>query len=229
VTEPQPHSAVHSLRRQTRLLLHQLLLPSRGDEVAAVRNVAGLGLGDGLDDGGCWGGHADSSHTLLAFVLPADMRRDVLEEVAQRAIQEVLHRNVSRCCLSAFLRIDLDRILDLLEQEWEIDDYVPLVVITIDRVEHVFARRLLVSRDVGDQKVEVGFSQPKEFVGIFALEPQVAVIDDDHDQDANPKWIELITRRASIGFCWCQRCTRRRAEAISVADLPWVRAYQTAA
>jgi len=157
------------------------------------------------------------------------MHRDVFEEVAQRAMQEVLHRDVSCRCLSTLLRINLDRVLDLLEQEWEIDDYVPLVVVTIDRVEHVFARRPLVSRDVGDQKVEVGFSQPTEFVGIFALEPQVAVEDGDHDQDANPKWIELITRRASIGFRWCQRSTRRRAEAISAADLPWVRAYQTAA
>ncbi len=29
-----------------------------GDEVAVVRHVADLGLGDGLDDGGCWVGHS---------------------------------------------------------------------------------------------------------------------------------------------------------------------------
>jgi len=28
--------------------------------VAVVRHVANLGLGDGLDDGGCWGGHGVS-------------------------------------------------------------------------------------------------------------------------------------------------------------------------
>jgi len=42
-----------------------------------------------------------------------------------------------------FLRIDLDRILDVLEQEGVVDDDVPLVVGTLDRVEHVFARRPL--------------------------------------------------------------------------------------
>ena len=37
---------------------HRGALPlTCGDEVAVVRHVADLGLGDGLDDGGCWGGH----------------------------------------------------------------------------------------------------------------------------------------------------------------------------
>jgi len=33
---------------------------ARGNEVAVARRVADLGLGDGLDDGGCWGGHGAS-------------------------------------------------------------------------------------------------------------------------------------------------------------------------
>jgi hypothetical protein len=48
-------------------------------------------------------------------------------------------------------------------------------------------------------------------------------------QDASRAWMELITRHASIGFCSCQRSTRRLASAISMGDLPRVRAYQTAA
>ena len=40
---------------------HRGALPlACGDEVAVVRHVADLGLGDGLDDGGCWGGHGVS-------------------------------------------------------------------------------------------------------------------------------------------------------------------------
>jgi len=38
---------------------HGALPLACGDEVAVVRHVADLGRGDGLDDGGCWGGHVD--------------------------------------------------------------------------------------------------------------------------------------------------------------------------
>jgi len=40
---------------------HRGALPlACGDGVAVVRHVADLGLGDGLDDGGYWGGHGVS-------------------------------------------------------------------------------------------------------------------------------------------------------------------------
>jgi enoyl-CoA hydratase/carnithine racemase len=66
---------------------------------------------------------------------------------------------------------------------------------------------------------------------VFVLddELEVFIVNGGHAQDANRLWMNRITRGASIGFCWCQRCTRRRSDATSVSDLPWVSACQTAA
>jgi hypothetical protein len=46
-----------------------------GDEVAVVRHVADLGRGDGLDDGGCRGGHGVSCGWSAASTVGVCARR----------------------------------------------------------------------------------------------------------------------------------------------------------